>query len=72
MYHCKNQQGGEYFKCVYIPGTFEQYDYGEEVNMVKYKQPQPPHYDLQAVTSSVALLYATNDALTDWKVSHLK
>ncbi|KAJ9595448.1 hypothetical protein L9F63_013359, partial [Diploptera punctata] len=42
-------------------GGFHQYDYGEKVNMVKYNQRFPPQYNLKAVTSKVALMYAIND-----------
>lgn len=42
-------------------GDFQEYDYGTEINLIKYGQTKPPLYDLSRVTSPVAFIYGVKD-----------
>lgn len=42
-------------------GDFREYDYGSEINRVKYGQTKPPLYDLKRVTTPIILMYGTKD-----------
>uniref|UniRef100_A0A1A9W5Z0 Lipase n=1 Tax=Glossina brevipalpis TaxID=37001 RepID=A0A1A9W5Z0_9MUSC len=56
----------------YISKEFRQYDYGPELNWLRYHQLEPPTYQLEKVTVPVILFFAQNDyiiALEDmWKL----
>ena len=45
----------------YSSEGFQQFDYGSELNQVKYSQGSPPNYDLRAVTCPTAIYWAEND-----------
>lgn len=48
---------------------FRQFDYGSvEINNLFYNQTEPPQYKLENVRIPVAIYYAHNDLLTDYKV----
>ncbi|XP_063913746.1 lipase 1-like [Zophobas morio] len=42
-------------------GDFHRYDFGNQGNLEKYGQEQPPHYDVSRVTTPVAIYYSSND-----------
>lgn len=44
-------------------GEFRQYDYGTTRNKIAYNQTTPPSYNLDAVTTPVALFYGSSDLL---------
>lgn len=46
---------------------FRQYDYGYIGNLRKYKQLEPPDYDLSNIKTPIALYYAHDDWLADCK-----
>ncbi|XP_067625899.1 lipase 1-like [Eurosta solidaginis] len=53
-------------------GRFCQYDYGPTENQKRYKSTKPPEYPLKNIVAPVALYYAYNDYLTNYKdVIHL-
>uniref|UniRef100_A0A1B0G8S8 Lipase n=1 Tax=Glossina morsitans morsitans TaxID=37546 RepID=A0A1B0G8S8_GLOMM len=45
----------------YMSKNFRQYDYGREMNWLRYHQLEPPAYQLQKVTVPVILFFAQND-----------
>ncbi|KAL2713860.1 lipase 3 isoform X1 [Vespula squamosa] len=47
--------------------NFQNYDYGHENNMKRYKQKVPLEYNLTKVSAPVILMYAKNDALISEK-----
>ncbi|XP_014598773.1 PREDICTED: lipase 3-like [Polistes canadensis] len=49
----------------YLTGNFEAYDYGYEGNVINYKTPKPPIYNVKKIVAPVALIYGLNDALTN-------
>lgn len=42
-------------------GDFQEYDYGPEINRIKYNQSTPPLYNLTRITTPVALFYGVKD-----------
>jgi len=44
-------------------GNFRKFDYGKTKNKLYYRQETPPSYDLNAVTTKVALFWSDNDWL---------
>lgn len=50
-------------------GKFQQYDYGEKENLIKYGQPTPPEYDPGKIKNSIYLMFAEKDKLTNPIVS---
>ncbi|KAF2888027.1 hypothetical protein ILUMI_18146, partial [Ignelater luminosus] len=48
---------------VYLSGKVPKYNYGEEENLRKYGQKNPPEYNLTKITAPVALYYGVNDLL---------
>ncbi|XP_058456602.1 lipase 3-like isoform X2 [Malaya genurostris] len=52
-----------YAQEIHENGNFQQFDYGEAENQRRYGQPKPPSYDLNSITTPIALFYANNDWL---------
>ena len=50
---------------------FRQFDYGEKGNMAHYGQPEPPAYDLSAITLPVHLHVGRYDKLADLQDNRL-
>ncbi|KAF2886350.1 hypothetical protein ILUMI_19823, partial [Ignelater luminosus] len=46
---------------IYVSGNVSKYNYGEEENLRKYGQPNPPEYNLTQITAPVAFYYGAND-----------
>lgn len=44
-------------------GNFQYFDYGSKENIVRYGQENPPQYQLQNISTPIALFYAQNDWL---------
>ncbi|XP_029167696.1 lipase 1-like [Nylanderia fulva] len=53
-------------------GTFREYDYGREKNLLMYNSVEPPDYDLTKITVPIALFYGNNDYLVNPVVSNKK
>ncbi|XP_015172147.1 PREDICTED: uncharacterized protein LOC107064237 [Polistes dominula] len=51
----------------YLTGNFEAYDYGYEDNLINYKTPKPPIYNVKKIVAPTALIYGLNDALSNEK-----
>ncbi|CAH0561481.1 unnamed protein product [Brassicogethes aeneus] len=49
---------------IHANGNFQQYDYGKEINMIKYNQSTPLKYDVGKIRSNIYLMYAEKDKLT--------
>lgn len=45
----------------YLSGHFRKYDYGLIGNLAKYGKIAPPDYDIEKITTPVALYYSQND-----------
>ncbi|XP_058839895.1 lipase 3-like isoform X1 [Topomyia yanbarensis] len=52
-----------YAQEIHEHGNFQQFDYGEAENQRRYGQSKPPSYDLDSITTPIALFYANNDWL---------
>ncbi|XP_029707753.2 lipase 3 [Aedes albopictus] len=52
-----------YAQEIHDSGNFQQFDYGETENQRRYGQALPPSYNLDQITTPVALFYANNDWL---------
>ncbi|KAF2887895.1 hypothetical protein ILUMI_18278, partial [Ignelater luminosus] len=50
---------------LYLAKVFQQYDYGEKVNLNKYNQSRPPKYDLSKVIAPHLFYHGSNDILFD-------
>ncbi|CAH1117588.1 unnamed protein product [Phaedon cochleariae] len=48
---------------IYESGVFQNYDYGEEINLQKYGTSTPPKYDLQKIPVPISLFVGANDWL---------
>lgn len=48
-------------------GHFRQFDHGAIVNWARYKRFTPPDYNLKNVKTPIAMYYAQNDWLADYK-----
>jgi len=46
-------------------GKFQMYDFGQQGNMQRYHQPNPPQYDLSKIQIPVAIFSGGQDALAD-------
>ncbi|PRD27383.1 UNVERIFIED_CONTAM: Gastric triacylglycerol lipase [Trichonephila clavipes] len=51
--------------------VFQKYDFGKKGNLLHYKQPTPPQYYVENITTNVALFWSKNDKLADDKDVHL-
>lgn len=61
-----------HFLQLHASGKFQQFDHGEQ-NVLHYKSPNPPQYNLDNVTAPMHLYSASNDILIPPKdVEHLK
>lgn len=65
---CKRLKGlYNKFKMLYFvtfaEGNFQYFDYGSKENIVRYGQENPPQYQLQNISTPIALFYAQNDWL---------
>lgn len=49
--------------------VFKQFDYGLLGNLLKYKNSEPPEYDLSRVSAPTYLMYSSNDLLSVESVS---
>ncbi|XP_066156564.1 lipase member K-like [Euwallacea fornicatus] len=47
-------------------GSFQQYNYGTQGNLIQYGTPTPPKYNLLKIKRPVYLIYAQNDILTSY------
>lgn len=47
----------------FTEGNFQYFDYGSKENIVRYGQEYPPQYQLQNISTPIALFYAQNDWL---------
>ncbi|XP_037027397.1 lipase 3-like isoform X2 [Bradysia coprophila] len=52
-----------YAQEIHEKGNFQYFDYGTKENIVRYGQENPPHYQLQNISTPIALFYAQNDWL---------
>lgn len=52
-----------FFTPFFTEGNFQYFDYGSKENIVRYGQEQPPQYQLQNISTPIALFYAQNDWL---------
>lgn len=52
-----------YAQEIHEKGNFQYFDYGTKENMVRYGQENPPNYQLQNISTPIALFYAQNDWL---------
>ncbi|XP_022119722.2 gastric triacylglycerol lipase [Pieris rapae] len=46
---------------------FQKFDYGKDVNLVKYGSEMPPEYNLNRMTAPIVIIYGRNDHLVDPK-----
>lgn len=51
-----------------LAGDFQQYDFGPAGNFQNYGQMEAPLYQLQKITTPVALIYGKNDAIVTVEV----
>ncbi|XP_033217120.1 lipase 3-like [Belonocnema kinseyi] len=56
-----------HFRQNILSGKFRQYDFGPGRNLVRYKNVNPPEYNLTKVTVPAVLFYGSNDAYTTEK-----
>lgn len=56
----------------FIAGKFQFFDYGITENKKKYGQPMPPLYNMEKITTPIALFYAQNDWLAGPEVRLFK
>ncbi|KAL9925202.1 lipase 3 isoform 1-T3 [Glossina fuscipes fuscipes] len=49
---------------LYSSGDFKQYDYGIDINVKKYNQETPPHYELKNIKTCVDMYYSDNDYMS--------
>ncbi|KAE8739883.1 hypothetical protein FOCC_FOCC014607 [Frankliniella occidentalis] len=52
---------------IMVTGEFKKYDYGEKENLIRYRQPKPPEYQLGNVVAPVYLNYAEGDPFSPAK-----
>ncbi|XP_055525583.1 lipase 3-like isoform X3 [Wyeomyia smithii] len=52
-----------YAQEIHEHGNFQQFDYGEAENQRRYGQSKPPSYNLENISTPIALFYANNDWL---------
>lgn len=53
-----------HFRQLLNTGHFQKFDYGRIQNLMHYKRPSPPDYNLKNVKVPVAVYYAESDTLT--------
>lgn len=54
----------QHFLQIYDADRFQRYDYGEEINLLRYKQAKPEPYPLENIRSPyISLIYSANDHL---------
>ncbi|XP_012279909.1 lipase 3 [Orussus abietinus] len=56
-----------HYRQIILAGKFKQYDFGPEMNYIRYKNEIPPEYPLEKVKAPVVLFYGQNDAFTTEK-----
>ncbi|XP_073824120.1 lipase 3 [Musca autumnalis] len=49
---------------LYTSGDFKQFDHGIHLNLKKYNQETPPHYEVSNIKSCVNLYYSNNDYMS--------
>lgn len=52
-----------YAQEIHESGNFQRFDYGEAENQRRYGQAKPPSYELENISTPIALFYASNDWL---------
>ena len=50
-------------------GNFAKYDFGAAKNVEIYRQPEPPHYDIEQINVPVITYWGDNDWLVEPTVS---
>lgn len=54
---------------IWILGHFDQFDYGEEQNLIIYNQATPPHYDFSRIRIPIRFYHGDNDIIANPLVS---
>jgi hypothetical protein len=56
----------------FFAGVFQQYDHGSDLNLKYYGTPEPPRYNLTAVTVPISLHVGDADTLISYQVCFLQ